>query len=698
LGRSNGGPSKTGPKRGSNITTARIKTEFPHKIREIENAWIPLADGARLAARIWLPQDAERQPVPALLEYLPYRKDDHTSIRDALRHPYLAGHGYACLRVDIRGSGDSDGVLYDEYLAQEQDDALEVIAWIAAQPWCDGNVGMFGISWGGFNSLQVAARRPPALKAIIAVDFTDDRYADDVHYMGGCMLTATMLPWAAFMFTLNASPPDPAHVGERWRAMWLERLDKNTPWVEPWLRHQRRDAYWRHGSVGEDYGAIAIPVYLVGGWADSYNNSIPRLLTGLSGPRKALIGPWAHTYPEQGIPGPAIGFLQESLRWWDYWLKGIDTGIMAEPMLRSWIQDSVPPATWYETRPGRWVADPAWPSPYVTGQDYYLNSNGAAQTLDKAAGPEHRLTFKGLQSHGLRCGEWGSYGGRGELAPDQRPADGEALTFTSAPLAEAVEILGRPEVELTVAADQPLALLGVRLCDVAPTGASILVTYGLLNLAHRDGSAEPTPLETGRLYRVSVPLNMIGYRLPAGHRWRVAVSPTYIRHAWPSPRPVTLTLQTGTGSRLHLPVRTPRPADANLPSFAPVETSAPMPIEELRPAGRRHILQTDLVSGTTELTIISDDGHMRRPDNGLEWEGLATETFTICEDDPLSAAQRLQCYLSYRRAGWQVRLETDSRLTCNADNFYLAHTLAAYEGESEVFSKSWQTAIPRDHL
>lgn len=619
-------------------------------------------------------------------------------MRDALRHPYLARHGYACLRVDIRGSGDSEGILYDEYLAQEQDDALEIIAWIAAQPWCNGNVGMFGISWGGFNSLQVAARRPPQLKAIIAVDFTDDRYADDVHYMGGCMLTATMLPWAAFMFTLNASPPDPAHVGERWRAMWLERLDKNTPWLKPWLRHQRRDAYWRHGSVGEDYGAIAIPVYLVGGWADSYNNSIPRMLASLSGPRKGLIGPWAHIYPEQGIPGPAIGFLQESLRWWDYWLKGIDTGIMAEPMLRSWIQDSAPPATWYETRPGRWVADPAWPSPYVTSQDYYLNSSGAAQTLNTAAGPEHHLTFKGLQSHGLSCGEWGSYGGPGELAPDQRLADGEALTFISAPLAEAVEILGRPEVELTVAADQPLALLGVRLCDVAPTGASALVTFGVLNLAHRDGSTEPAPLEPGRLYRVSVTLNMIGYRLPAGHRWRVAVSPTYARHAWPSPRSVTLTLQTGAGSRLRLPVRTPQPADANLPPFAPAETSAPMSLEELRPASRRHTLQTDLVNGTTELIIISDDGHMRRPDNGLGWEGLTTETFTIREDDPLSAAQRLHCRLAYRRAGWQVCLETDNRLTCDADNFYLAHSLTAYEGESEVFSKSWQTAIPRDHL
>jgi putative CocE/NonD family hydrolase len=262
----------------------KIRTNFPFIIREIENTWIPLSDGTRLATRIWLPVDAENNPVPALLEYLPYRKNDGTAIRDAIRHPYLAGHGYACVRVDMRGSGDSDGILYDEYLPREQDDALEVLAWIAAQPWCSGSIGMFGISWGGFNSLQIAARRPPELKAIITVCSTDDRYADDVHYIGGCVLAYDMLPWASIMLAYNATPPDPRFVGERWRDMWFERMEKSPPFVEAWLTHQRRDAYWQHGSVCEDFSAITIPVYAVGGWADGYPNAIPRLLAGLSGP------------------------------------------------------------------------------------------------------------------------------------------------------------------------------------------------------------------------------------------------------------------------------------------------------------------------------------------------------------------------------------------------------------------------------
>ncbi|MCL2430461.1 MAG: CocE/NonD family hydrolase, partial [Alphaproteobacteria bacterium] len=296
-----------------------IVTEFLRPVREIEHLLIPLSDGTRLAARIFLPTDAEADPVPAILEYLPYRKRDGTWERDALTHPYLAGHGYAAVRVDIRGSGESGGLLDDEYSARELADGVEVIAWLAAQPWCDGAVGMMGISWGGFNALQIAALRPPALRAIITICSTDDRYRDDVHFMGGAVLTAKV-GWASFLFGAMGHPPDPALVGEAWREMWRARLEHLPFFLAKWFGHQRRDGYWKHGSVCEDYAAIACPVYAVGGWTDGYTNAIPRLLSGLSVPRKGLIGPWAHAYPHFAKPGPQIGFLQEALRWWDHWL------------------------------------------------------------------------------------------------------------------------------------------------------------------------------------------------------------------------------------------------------------------------------------------------------------------------------------------------------------------------------------------
>lgn len=276
------------------------------QIRET-HAWIRMSDGCRLGARIWLPVAATRHPVPAVLEYLPYRKSDWTAVDDSTRHPYFASHGYASIRVDMRGSGDSDGVLLDEYLPQEQEDALEVLKWISNQRWCTGAVGMIGISWGGFNGLQVAARRPPQLKAIISVASTDDRYANDVHYMGGCVLATDMLSWSSSMLALGAAPPDPAVVGSRWRKMWMQRLEGAVPFVEAWLSHQRRDAYWKQGSVCENYAAIECPVYMVGGWADGYSDALLRFLHGHNGPRKGLLGPWGHTIPKRAGRVPLSG-------------------------------------------------------------------------------------------------------------------------------------------------------------------------------------------------------------------------------------------------------------------------------------------------------------------------------------------------------------------------------------------------------
>ncbi|HZU89726.1 MAG TPA: CocE/NonD family hydrolase, partial [Stellaceae bacterium] len=465
-------------------------TDFPRPVRIIENEWIPLPDGTRLAARLWLPQDADEAPVPALLEYLPYRKRDLMRSRDGPMHSYLAGHGYAGIRVDIRGSGDSEGVTVDEYTETEHRDAIAVIEWLAAQPWCSGAVGMFGKSWGGFNALQAAARAPAALKAIITVCAADDRYADDAHYMGGCLLNEN-LTWGTAFFLYNALPPDPEIVGRRWRDMWRERLDNAVPFPAHWLRHQRRDAYWKHGSICEDYSAVRCPVYAIGGWADAYSNAVPRLLSGLSVPRKGLIGPWSHAYPHTSVPGPTIGFLQEALRWWDHWLKGIDTGIMDEPMFRVWMQDSIAPQPQYETRPGRWVAEAAWPSPRIACRTLALAAGGF---LVETTADETRLEIRSPPETGAAGGKWCAFGREGEIPIDQRVDDGRSLVFDSEPLTEPVEILGAPTLRLVFDSDRPVAQAIVRLNDVFPDGTSARVSYGVLNLTHRKSHEHPEPL------------------------------------------------------------------------------------------------------------------------------------------------------------------------------------------------------------
>ncbi|WP_126425084.1 CocE/NonD family hydrolase [Brevibacillus marinus] len=671
-----------------------IKREFPRQVREIEHVWIPMSDGTRLAARIWLPVDAEENPVPAILEYIPYRKNDFTALRDSIRHPYFAGHGYASVRVDMRGSGDSDGILYDEYLPQEQEDAVEVINWIASQPWCTGAVGMIGKSWGGFNGLQVAARRPPALKAIITLCSTDDRYAEDVHYVGGCLLASDMLWWASTMLVYNGRPPDPRIVGDEWRKTWLERLEKTPPFVETWVKHQRRDDYWKQGSVCENYADINIPVFAVGGWADGYTNAVLRLLAGLPGPRKGLIGPWAHEYPEVAVPGPAIGFLQECLRWWDYWLKGIDTGIMEEPMLRAWLQESAPPSVHFRDNPGRWVAETTWPSPNIKPTDLWLGN----QRLEQAPGAEQEIVVPSVQAHGLYAGVFCPFGQPGDLAADQRLENGLAVCFTSDPLEETMEILGFPEVTVELTSDRPNALLAVRLCDVAPDGAVTLVSWGMLNLTHRESHEHPTPLTPGERYVVTVRLNAIGYSLPAGHRWQVALSPTYWPHAWPSPEPVTLRVYTGANTRLRLPVRPPQPADDELPAFQMPETAPVMEREILREESRKREVQHDLIEGVWRLIDVSDEGARRLLPNGIEYGSVNRNIYTIQEGNPLSAHVRCEWTLNVGRGDWQTRLESVSTMSSDAAQFFITNELVAYEGEEQVFRKTWKHVIPRDHV
>lgn len=669
-----------------------IKTDFPHEIREIEHVWIPMSDGTRLAAKIWLPVDAEQNPVPAILEYIPYRKNDFTALRDSIRHPYFAGHGYASIRVDMRGCGDSDGILYDEYLPQEQDDAIDVLNWIADQPWSTGAVGMIGKSWGGFNGLQVAARRPEPLKAVITLCSTDDRYADDVHYMGGCLLASDMLWWASTMLVYNGRPADPRIVGDAWKSSWLERLEKTPPFVDAWVKHQRRDEFWKHGSVCEDYSDINIPVFAVGGWADGYTNAILRLMEGLPGPRKGLIGPWAHEYPEVAVPGPAIGFLQECLRWWDYWLKGIETGIMDEPMLRSWMQESVPPQVDYPERPGRWVAETEWPSPNIQQTDLWLEE----QKLTDKHPSEQTITVSSVQEHGLYAGVWCPFGQPGDLASDQRIENGLSVCFTSEPLQSPMEILGFPEVTVELSSDRPNALLAVRLCDVAPDGASTLVSWGMLNLTHRESHEHPTPLVPGEKYVVNVRLNAIGHVLPAGHRWQVALSPTYWPHAWPSPEPVTLQVYTGDKTRLTLPVRPKQAIDDNLPPFKQPETARVMEREILRVENRTRKVEHDLIHGVWTLEDFSDEGSRRLPDTGIEYGSINRNVYTIEEGNPLSAKVRCEWDLHVGRGDWQTRLESVSIMSCDKENFYLTNELTAFEGEEQVFTKTWKTEIPRD--
>jgi putative CocE/NonD family hydrolase len=636
--------------------------------------------------------DAEAEPVPAILEYLPYRRRDGTAERDHMTHPYFAGHGYAAVRVDIRGSGDSEGVLLGEYLKQEQDDALEIIAWIAAQPWCSGSVGMIGISWGGFNGLQVAARRPAALKAVISIASTDDRYEDDIHFMGGCLL-ADKAGWGSTIFSMLSTPPDPAVVGERWRDLWLHRLEKQGLWLLEWLRHQRRDTLYKHGSICEDWEAIQCPVYAVGGWADGYTNAVFRLLAHLKSPSKGLVGPWAHKYPHFALPGPAIGFLQECLRWWDKWLKGIETGIMDEPRLRVWLEEPAPPLAHHPYRKGHWVAEETWPSPRIASQRWRLEPGGLVEGNAGAAG--EALSLCSPQTTGLSAASWCPYGLGHDQSVDQRAEMGGSLVFDTAPLAADLDLLGAPVAVLELSADRPNALIACTLSEILPDGAVARVSYGLLNLTHRDGHEHLVPLEPGKRYSVQVPLRHCGHRFHAGMRIRLAISTAYWPLVWPSPEAATVTVLTGSSS-LVLPVRPHREGDADLAPFEEPQCAPKLRKTQIEQGWEKRTVTHDRVTGEVVWELDDSDGTYRIEDIDLTVSIRRRRRLSIHPGDPTSARAEFDWHRAYSRGHWRVATESNVALTSMREAFQVMARLDAFEGESRIFSRNWDEMIPRD--
>lgn len=662
----------------------RVVTEYPNAIVDDPDMGIVMPDGCRLSARVWMPADAGANPVPAVLEYIPYRKRDGTIARDERMHPYVAGHGYACVRVDMRGNGDSDGLMADEYTAVELQDACDVIAWLAAQPWCTGAVGMMGKSWGGFNCLQTAALRPPALKAVISVCSTVDRFADDVHFKGGCLLGEN-LGWGAVMLSYSSRPPDPM-LREDWREVWLARL-RAEPFLAPvWAGHQARDGYWRHGSVCEDYAAIEAAVLSVGGWADNYMNAVAHLVENISAPVQGIVGPWVHQYPHAAVPGPQIGFLQLAVRWWDRWLKGIENGAESDPAMRGYMLHSQAPDASAAHRAGQWVAEADWPTARVSRRVLALSGAGllggeAGALSVQVCTPQHL---------GLQAGEFFPMGLSAEMPGDQACDDAMSVCFDTVPLVDDLSLFGAARLRLEMTCDKAFAFVVARLCDVAPDGSSVRICHGMLNLRHRDSADYPSPVPPGQAFGIDLTLDQMAYRLAAGHRLRIALSTTYWPFLWPSAEAATLTLLSGA---LDLPVHAGVAGDEWIPPEA--EGAAPWQHRVLRkPQSKRQVVR-DLITGVTSLVVESDTGLVEAADHGLITGERMTERWSIHPDDPLSAMCFIEFHQTLARGDWEVRTKGWARMTATREALIMTADLTAWEGETQVFAQDWRQEVPR---
>jgi len=675
------------------MTSPQKKWQLPQKnsFRVIENEWIPMKDGVRLGVRLWIPADAERKPVPVVLEAIPYRKRDLERPRDEGWAQQFVPYGFAFARLDIRGSGDSEGLLLDEYLQQEQDDTLEVIAWLAKQPWCSGAVGMRGISWGGFACFQVAARQPPALKAIMPQCATDNRYTDDAHYVGGA-LTLDMYDWGTEFKNVMVASPDPAISGPRWREQWLQRLQATPPILATWLAHQTYDAYWQHGSIATDYGKIRIPTYVVGGQIDSYRDFLPRTLANLKVPRKGLMGPWGHKYPDIADPGPGLDWVGEEVRWWTQWLKGIDTGIMQEPMFRAYMEYQIASEVWPTDTPGRWISEAEWPPRASTVRQLHLNDEGLAAR----PGNEAVHVIKSQETLGLTKREWFPWNMSIDLPPDQAPDDLRSLCFDSTPLLEDLEILGNPRLRVRLRSNQPVAKLVVRLNEVTPEGKSWSVSYGVLNLTHRDSHEKPSALVPGQTYDIDLSCYFTAHRFKQGNRIRVALSESLWPLLWPSPRPVELSIVTGASS-LSLPVR-------------PIEASAAtLPIALLKDRVEKEMKADPLLDSRYEITQMGPDVHGRvtlhkrlrdlpeaLADTGTTISGGSDWYMSIQEGDPNSCVWQIEWWSAISRGDWVTKTRSTMELSSTAEQFRIKESLTAWEGDQQVFHKAWDQALQRE--
>ena len=533
----------------------------------IREVMIPMPDGIQLAADLYMPADIPAgEHLPVLLEYTPYRKNDSRGSKYRM-YTYFVKRGYVVARVDIRGTGNSQGrTIPYEYSEIELSDGDAVIAWLAKQDWSNGNVGMFGISWGGFNSIQMAVRKPPALKAFVALMATEDLYQEDVHYMDGIIHIDS---WMMSNDLSNAMPGAPEF---RLDEDWLRNRFEVEPSVFTYMREQRDGSFWDRASARDKYEQIQIPGYYIGGWYDGYRDSPPRMLEHVKAPVKAMIGPWDHYYPHNAWPAPQVEWRHEAVRWFDQWLKGIDTGILDEPRFAVYVRDWHPPGPGVDEIPGHWRWEEGWPiersvtKTFYAGQDHGLFSSPSAQAT-------HSLKYK--PSVGLAGG--GPVMWWGNIPPDQQSMDDYSLIYDSHPLDSPLEILGMPRAILKVSADVSRANWVVRICDVAPDGSVTQVGGAAFNGTHRKSAREPEDLIPGKVFPLEIKMHFSSWVFPKGHRIRFAINNAQWPMLWPTPYQMTTTLAIGgmEGARVELPVVPP--ADRPVPKFKLPEEGPSLP-------------------------------------------------------------------------------------------------------------------------
>jgi putative CocE/NonD family hydrolase len=673
--------------------TDRPASQPVHEVEVRRDVRIPVRDGLELSANLWLPAQAVvaggAARFPAILEMIPYRKDDWRWASDEARGQWLAARGFAFCRLDIRGTGSSPGIVLGEYTVDETNDGYDAVEWLAAQPWSNGNVGMWGISWGGFSAIQVAMLRPPHLRAIVPVYASDDRYTDDVHYIGGCVTASELSQYAVSMVGSNALPGRPAYRGAAWQAEWRERLEHTPVWLFDWLGRQQDGPFWRQGSLAPYWKTLVVPMLLIGGWMDGYVDSAIRMLRYCkNAPRRALIGNWVHALPDEAYPGPTIDWLHEVVRFFDHWLKGIENGVMDEPALTYFERDYAPPEPFPATWPGRWRSE-GLPLPSGHDRILHLSPSGGLTESRPAAG---RATIVHRPTIGTAASlSWGAGWPPNGLARDLRPDEALLPTWTSRPLTEPLHLFDGSVAHLAISSTMPVATAVVRLSDLAPDGTVAPVAAGIRNLTQRRLTTEAEPLEPGEVVEFTIVLRATGYRFEPGHRIRLSVASAYWPVIWPSPYAGELTIHLGP-SYLIL-CTAPAEAGAKTPAFRTERAGLPDVGARASEESATWQIQQDVLAGTVTVTTGSGEA-LTLPDGTSLYSSELLE-MTASDADPAHAQMRTEVVYRLDQDGRAIVAEASGLMTSTETTFELSVDLDVTLDGAPFHHGQWAETIPR---
>jgi hypothetical protein len=641
-----------------------------YKVRA-ESLFIPMRDGTKLHAPVARP-DADGR-FAALITYDPYR--------GTAANEYFAKRGFVTMVLNARGTGGSEGFNTDEYRPIEQQDGYDAVEWVAAQPWCNGNVGMYGTSYSGFTSIQVAVHRPPHLKAIIPMYATDDRYTDDCHYTpgGNMRMYYDTGSYGGWMIAMNAMPPFDNIAEPEWSQMWKMRLEKSEPYLLKWMKQQVDGPYWRNGSLRPDYERVQCPVFLIAGWQDGYPNAMLRLYANLNVPKKLLIGPWVHTQPHASVPGPRIDWMNEAARFFAHWLRDEDTGIMNEPPVAVYLQEYATPKRTAADTPGHWRNESSYPVPGTTELIFYLEENGRLSRQPGGTPRQPYDEFAYRPAVGIASRYWSGGGIPYYLADDQRADEAFSLVYTSEPLEEELRVFGWPKAVLHACSSSPVATFVVKLAVVSPDGHSALVTDGSLNATRRESLTDPQPLAPGEIYELDVPVWPTGWVLKPGQRLRVAIASSDFPNLWPTPYKATNRIYRGGAfpSRITLPLipQAMLPPPAFVPSWVSDEEihARLAAYEDGSPLRIIHDQITGMVTAVKE----------------------GTYRCFVSSDDPAQSGISATHTVHATHGADQIEARADVSIRGTQTDFHIHIDLKVSKNGEPFFNKTWTATEPR---